>query len=112
MSTSPDLSDWTRVMQLADLPEGRPAHASVGSLDVFLYRAGDHIFAMANRCSHQGGPLNKGVVRPGPQPSVTCPVHGSVFWMTDGRVVRGPATAPQPVYEVRVNGEMVEIKAR
>jgi nitrite reductase/ring-hydroxylating ferredoxin subunit len=112
MSTDPDQSDWTRVMPLADLPEGKPAHASVGSLDVFLYRTGDRIFAMANRCSHQGGPLNRGVVRAGPQPSVTCPVHGSIFWMTDGRVVRGPATAPQAVYDTRVNGEMLEIKAR
>jgi nitrite reductase/ring-hydroxylating ferredoxin subunit len=112
MPPEPDLSDWTVLMPLADLPEGKPAHASVGSLDVFLYRSGERIFALANRCSHQGGPLNKGVVRTGPQPSVTCPAHGSVFWMTDGRVVRGPATAPQPVYEARVNGDVVEIKAR
>ena len=43
--------------------------------------------------------------------SVTCPVHGSMFWMTDGRVVRGPASRAQPVYEVRVNDGAIEVRA-
>lgn len=78
---------------------------------MLLYRTEDRIFALANRCSHQGGPLHKGVVKPtGSIPTVTCPVHGSIFRLTDGLVVRGPAKTPQPVYEARVNGEMVEVR--
>jgi nitrite reductase/ring-hydroxylating ferredoxin subunit len=31
--------------------------------------------------------------------------------MSDGSVVRGPATAPQPAFEVRVVGDRVQIRA-
>jgi len=109
----PDLTAWTTVCQAAELPEGKAIRVSVGELDLFLYLQGDRIFALANRCTHQGGPLHKGRVNPvGTQPTVTCPVHGSMFWMTDGRVVRGPASVPQPVYDARLNGDMVEVRAR
>ena len=109
----PDLSDWTTVCPATALAEGKAIRASVGDLDLFLYMQGDRVFALANRCTHQGGPLHKGRVNPaGTQPTVTCPVHGSMFWMTDGRVVRGPASVPQPVYDARLNGDMVEVRAR
>jgi len=109
----PDLTDWTTVCPAAELPEGKAIRMSVGGLDLFLYLLGERIFALANRCTHQGGPLHKGRVNPvGAQPTVTCPVHGSMFWMGDGRVVRGPTNAPQPVYDARLNGDMVEVRAR
>jgi nitrite reductase/ring-hydroxylating ferredoxin subunit len=58
-----------------------------------------------------GGPLHRGPVNAhAAQPTVTCPVHGSIFWLTDGRVVRGPAGRSQPVFEVRVNEGMVEVR--
>lgn len=80
--------------------------------DLFLYRLGDRIFALDDPCNHMGGPLHKGVVRGGSQPAVTCPVHGSMFWLADGRVVRGPASRPQPIYDTRVNEGVVEVRLR
>ena len=53
---------------------------------------------LADRCTHRGGPLSEGQVADG---CVTCPWHGSRFDLVDGHVVRGPATEPAPVYEVR-----------
>jgi nitrite reductase/ring-hydroxylating ferredoxin subunit len=104
---------WIEVAVEADLPEGRAIRAQVEGMDVFLFRTADRIFAMDNRCTHQQGPLHRGVVKADiPQPTVTCPVHGSMFWMTDGRVVRGPASRPQPVYDVRVTEGIVEVRPR
>jgi nitrite reductase/ring-hydroxylating ferredoxin subunit len=42
--------------------------------------------------------------------TVTCPWHLSTFRLEDGAVLRGPATAPQPSYKVRVREEKVEIR--
>jgi nitrite reductase/ring-hydroxylating ferredoxin subunit len=36
---------------------------------------------------------------------VTCPWHGSVFRLKDGKVQRGPTTYPQPVLQVRVGAD-------
>src|SRR6266511_4917867 len=102
---------WTAVLSGGDLPEDKAVRVNVDGVDVFLYRLGDRMFALANRCSHQGGPLHRGVVKPsGANPTVTCPVHGSIFRLTDGMVIRGPASTRQAVYEARVNGGGVQVR--
>ncbi len=40
---------------------------------------------------------------------VTCPWHGSTFRVTDGAVVHGPASAPQPVFQTWVRGSIVQV---
>ena len=44
--------------------------------------------------------------------TVTCPAHGSMFALNDGRVMRGPATRRVIPYEARIRDEEVEIRAR
>jgi nitrite reductase/ring-hydroxylating ferredoxin subunit len=113
VETEPAFPDWTPVMAEADLPHDRATRATAGGVDVFLYRTGQRLFALDNRCTHQGGPLHRGPVNAhAPQPTVTCPIHGSMFWLEDGRVVRGPASRPQPVFDARINQGRVEVRSR
>jgi nitrite reductase/ring-hydroxylating ferredoxin subunit len=85
----------------------------VDGTDVLIVRAGDRVFAIGNRCTHQGAPLDRGVARAdGPMPTVTCPAHGSVFSLEDGAVRRGPAAAPVPAYEARVADGALEVRPR
>ena len=112
MEAETAFDDWTPVLPDADLPLEKAVRTSVADREIFLFRTGDRLFAMDDRCTHMQGPLHRGVVRAtGSHPTVTCPVHGSMFWMTDGRVVRGPASRAQPVYEVRVNDGAIEVRA-
>jgi nitrite reductase/ring-hydroxylating ferredoxin subunit len=107
------MEDWTPVVREEDLPEERAVRAEVGDLQLFLFRTSERIFALDNRCTHMGGPLHRGPVKAhAAQPTVTCPVHGSMFWLTDGRVVRGPASRRQPVYDARIYDGMVEVRPR
>jgi nitrite reductase/ring-hydroxylating ferredoxin subunit len=102
---------WVEALGLGSLPEGRPVRALVGETEVFLYRLGDQVFAVANRCTHQGAPLNRGRVSgTGATLAVTCPVHGSMFRLADGRVLRGPAMRPVAAYEARIVEDRVEIR--
>jgi nitrite reductase/ring-hydroxylating ferredoxin subunit len=102
---------WIPALAEADLPAGRAILVSLPAIELFLYRTSETIYALDDRCTHMGGPLHKGAVKgSGSLPTVTCPVHGSIFRLTDGRVVRGPAGTPQPVYEARVNDGMVEVR--
>jgi nitrite reductase/ring-hydroxylating ferredoxin subunit len=43
-------------------------------------------------------------------PMVTCPAHGSVFSLVNGRVRRGPATQPVQAFEARINDGKVELR--
>jgi nitrite reductase/ring-hydroxylating ferredoxin subunit len=109
----PRPSDWTPVLAADDLPQGKAIRVTAEGVDILLYSKEGGILAIANRCSHQGGPLHRGSVNASVSPlTVTCPVHGSVFMLEDGRVVRGPAVVAQQVFETRVNGDQIEVRAR
>lgn len=103
------LDDWTPVLEERELDEAEPRRATAGGTDILLYRRGDRVFALADRCSHRGGPLHEGRVDDG---QVTCPWHQSTFRLDDGAIVQGPATAPQPCYDVRVRDGAVEVRER
>jgi Rieske Fe-S protein len=71
-----------------------------------LLRSGDGVFtALSATCTHLGCR-----VRPSAR-ALVCPCHGSAF-ARDGRVLRGPAQAPLPVYPVVIGGGRVEILSR
>ncbi|HEU4356329.1 MAG TPA: Rieske 2Fe-2S domain-containing protein [Actinomycetota bacterium] len=104
---------WVRVMGLDELPDGRPTRTNLDGVAVLLYRAGPQVFAVGARCTHQGAPLDAGVVRPSASgATVTCPAHGSVFRLEDGRVMRPPAMQPIPVFDVRVHDGGLELRSR
>lgn len=107
------MDGWTTVMAAKDLPEGKAITATLGELTLMLFRLADRVFAVSNRCTHQGAPLNRGPVRSNdPVPTVTCPAHGSVFSLSDGKVRRGPATAPLRSFEARLSVDGVEVRPR
>jgi nitrite reductase/ring-hydroxylating ferredoxin subunit/uncharacterized membrane protein len=101
--------DWTEVARLDDLPDGAVTGVDAGGARLALLRRGDRVDALLARCTHRGGPLDEGEVVDG---CVTCPWHGSRFRADDGTVVRGPASVPQPVLDVRIAAGAVEVRHR
>jgi nitrite reductase/ring-hydroxylating ferredoxin subunit len=93
-------------MAAAGLPEGKPVRQMVGEIPVVAVRSGGRVHVLADRCSHMSGPLSDGELADG---CLTCPWHGSVFRIADGSVARGPATAPQPAFEVREDGGAIHV---
>jgi len=100
--------DWTAVLDAGELQEATPRVVRAGDTEVVLYREGNRINALWATCTHEGGPLGEGHFADG---CVRCPWHGSTFRLADGKVVRGPAAASQPVYEARVTDGKVEVRA-
>ena len=81
--------------------------ADVDGVDVMIAKQDGRLYALANRCSHRGGPLADGELEDG---CVTCPWHGSAFRLADGGIERGPASVPQPAYEARVSDGQIEVR--
>jgi nitrite reductase/ring-hydroxylating ferredoxin subunit/uncharacterized membrane protein len=103
--------DWHAIGQMTDFPVGVPVRRRIGEVPVVVVReSGGEIYALAEQCSHLAGPLSEGEVSDG---CVRCPWHGSVFRLSDGQNMRGPATAPQPAFESRVGDRgSVELRLR
>jgi nitrite reductase/ring-hydroxylating ferredoxin subunit len=100
--------EWTTVLAEAELLEGELRNVAVGEASVLLVRDDGQVHALANTCSHAGGPLNEGELADG---CVICPWHGSMFRLTDGHIVRGPASVPQPAYQTRVRDGKIEVRS-
>ena len=100
--------DWVVVGDDAALAEGSPMVVKAGDEDVMVVRHGGRVLAIANTCGHAGGPLNEGPIDD--EGCVTCPWHQSVFALDGGRVIHGPATGPQPAYEVRIADGQVSVR--
>jgi nitrite reductase/ring-hydroxylating ferredoxin subunit/uncharacterized membrane protein len=99
--------EWTTALRETDLPEGESRYAEVGGVGVLVARHEGRVYALSNRCVHRGGALDEGELAGG---CVTCPLHGSTYRLADGGVVRGPAAYPQPVWQVRVENGVIELK--
>jgi nitrite reductase/ring-hydroxylating ferredoxin subunit len=102
--------DWTAVAQLAELAEGKTIVRKIDDVPILLYRDGQRVTALIERCAHETGPLGEGeIVGTGADACVVCPWHGSTFRLSDGVVVHGPAANDQPVLRSRVRAGVVEV---
>lgn len=99
--------EFTTVLPLDALPEGKPTSADVQGVELLLLRRRGTVIALANRCAHMGGPLADGEVDDG---CIVCPWHGSRFHLDDGRVANGPSVFDQPRFETRVVAGQVEVR--
>ena len=107
--TSPEkLPDkFTPVLSESSVEEGKPARAEHDGTPILLVRRGSQIYALAETCSHLGGPLSEGKLD---GDVIQCPWHGSRFSVRDGHVVDGPAVHPQPCLETRVRNGQIEVR--
>lgn len=100
--------EFVPVLADAELVEGEMKRVDAGGVPVLLVRREGDVCALANTCSHLGGPLAEGKLE---GDVVQCPWHGSRFNVRDGSVVDGPATFPQPCFETRVREGQIEVRS-
>lgn len=82
-------------------------------VDIFVAKLDGTIYAIANVCTHAGGPLNEGTFVGTDRCEIQCPWHGSRFCVKDGGAQAGPATFDELSFETRVSeAGFVEIRPR
>lgn len=93
-----------RIGALEDFPVGRGIRVEIGEDRIAVFRIGDQIYAIGDRCSHAEASLAEGEVF---GLDVECPRHGSEFNLETGAPDSLPATKPVPVYDVTVSEDGV-----
>lgn len=99
--------EWMPAIEAALLTEGDPERVIVDETPVMIVRSGGEVFAIHDRCAHRGCSLAVGELR---GDEIECACHGSRFSLRDGALHRGPATAPQPAFEVRERAGVIELR--
>ncbi|MFF0719060.1 MULTISPECIES: Rieske (2Fe-2S) protein [unclassified Micromonospora] len=102
---------WHSVAEMATLPQRQLVTRKVDDVSVILYRHGDDVTVMLERCPHQSGPLGEGeVTEIDGHACVVCPWHGSTFRLNGGEVVHGPSGNDQQTLPTRVVAGRVEAR--
>lgn len=86
------------------LPRDRGVWVEVGDDRIAMFRVGDDVYAIGDRCSHAEASLSEGFLS---DREVECPRHGSEFSLETGEALSLPATKPVPTYEVVVEDGVV-----
>src|SRR5262245_36611379 len=94
----------TRVADLKDIPPGKASCIMFGGEKVALFNVDGTVHAIADTCSHRGGPLSEGEVE---GTVVTCPWHGACFDLRTGEALGPPAMQGVKRYAVEVRGDDV-----
>src|SRR5262249_17393698 len=79
-------SNFVRVADVKDVPEGTPKAVKVGSRSIALFQHDGNFYATDNQCPHMGYPLTRGRVRNG---VLTCDWHGWSYDMRGGGCFTG-----------------------
>jgi len=103
------MSDFTRVASTSEIPNGKMKKVMVGSQQVLVSNVKGKYYAIGNVCTHLGGPLDRGILE---GREVQCPLHGSHFDVTSGEVKRGPATSPEPVYDIKIEAGNILVRSK
>ena len=98
--------EWQVVARFDDLAPGGSFLVEFAGRDVALFREGDDLFALDDRCPHAGASLCGGPVEDG---VVTCPWHSWSFRLRDGAWTGNPRIRTR-TYAVRVVGGDIQLR--
>ncbi len=94
------------VCRLSDLPERRGYLVEVAGEAIAIFRVGDAVHAVENRCPHRDGPLAFGDLR---GPVVFCPLHAWGFDVRTGACDEFPGVRVR-TFPVHLEGDAVEVE--
>ena len=96
-------SGFVPVVEVTEVPPGRSKVVRVSGKAIALFNVEGVIYAMENRCPHEGGPVGDGEFT---GTTITCPSHQWQFDVRTGACAHDPSVIAK-TYEVRVADGMV-----
>ena len=98
------MANTVKVAEVTEIGPGEGKTIEVEGLSLALFNVDGTYFAIANACTHVGGPLGEGALI---GKEVTCPLHGAQFDVTCGKALSGPARGDAKSFPVSLVGDDV-----
>jgi len=92
------LSQWLDIGPASELGEGVPLSAEVDGVPVVVVRCGGDLYAVEDRCTHDGESFAGAQVE---SCELICPRHGAHFDLRTGDALTPPAYEPLRTYAAR-----------
>jgi len=91
-------SDWIDIGGSDSVRETAPLSVEVDGFPLVVVRCGAEIYAVEDRCTHDGESLGEAEVE---SCQIICPRHGAHFCLRTGEALTPPAYEPLRTYKVR-----------
>jgi 3-phenylpropionate/trans-cinnamate dioxygenase ferredoxin subunit len=91
-------SEWIDVGSASDLEDSKSVSADIDGLALLVIRCGSELYAVEDRCTHDGEPLEGAEVE---ACQIICPRHGAHFCVRTGEALTPPAYEPLRTFKVR-----------
>ncbi len=101
------MGTFYKVAEANDLAPGQGKAVEVGEQTIALFNVDGVLYAIGDTCTHRGGPLSEGSLE---GTTVTCPWHGASFDVCTGKNLSPPAPQEVACYEVRVDGDDIQVE--
>ncbi len=101
------MSGFTTVARVEDVPENGLKGIVVDGAPIVLAHCDGRFYALEDRCSHEEFPLSSGDLA---GCEITCALHGARFDLETGAPRALPAVVPVRTYEVRIEGDDIQVK--
>jgi 3-phenylpropionate/trans-cinnamate dioxygenase ferredoxin subunit len=103
-------SEWVDIGGSDSVLEAAPFSTEVDGIPIVVVRCRDKIYAVEDRCTHDGEALGEAEVQ---SCEIICPRHGAHFCLRTGEALTPPAYEPLRTYKVREEAGrvLVEIPA-
>lgn len=90
---------FVQVCNVSDVQLGKGMSAEANGIQIALFNIGGKFYAIQGTCPHRGGPLGEGDVQ---DETVTCPLHGWQFNVTNGNGMAKVQTFPTKIENGKV----------
>ncbi len=101
------MAEFVKVARADELGEGEMQAFEVQGATIAVANVAGSFHAFDDTCTHEECSLaEEGELE---ETTVICGCHGAEFDATSGEVLEGPATEPVGSYEVRVEGDDIEV---
>jgi len=99
--------EFIPVAEVTEVPPGRSKVVRVAGKAIALFNVEGAIYAMENRCPHEGGPVGDGEFV---GTVITCPSHQWRFDVRTGACAHDPSILAK-TYDVRIEDDMILVGA-
>ncbi len=98
--------EWVTVAKTGEIGESEMVGATLDGVELLVANVGGEYRSIGDVCTHEQCSLSEGEIEEG---AVVCPCHGSMFDLKTGEVLEPPAAEEESVYEVRVEGDEIQV---
>ena len=99
---------WIDTGPAAALEDGHMRSVDLGRCMAVVARSGDEYFAVEDLCTHDGAELAGGAIE---GTEIICPRHGARFCLRTGEALTPPAYEPVQVFETKIEGDHLWVRA-